>query len=124
MPQDKFGIEIQHGDILAMVDTYKDCPPVLCVADSGFTPQYTRLSCIYLYGEVSIQKDKYKTKHLIILSEEQVEGLINRMVIKRLEYQEEIRAIRNDNFPRYTEEEIRAEINELIEYSRELKENL
>ena len=122
MPQDKFGIEIQRGDVLAMVNTHKDYPAVLCVASEGFTPQFTRISHIYLWGyELFINVNKKRTRHLVVLSEEQIEGLINKIVQQRLMYQAE--QVRNQQFVQFTEEEIREKLNELLELSREIKEN-
>ena len=53
MALDKFGIEIQQGDILASVDTYKDYPPLLCVADGGFTNLRTEAVQLTRTGDVS-----------------------------------------------------------------------
>ena len=121
MPQDKFGIEIQKGDVLAMVDTYKDYPPVLCVADRGFTAQFTKVSYMYLFGfETSINIGKHKTRHLVVINEEQTAGIINKMIQARLEYQEHY--LNNQHFVLEAEEEIRAKINDLLEHSAKLKE--
>jgi len=120
MALDKFGIEIQRGDILATVDTYRDYPPVLCVADGGFTNHFTRTSIIYIFGyELQFRRgERNKTKHLVVLNEEQVEGVILKIIQARLHYQNG-----RVNFIQLTEEEIREQIQPLLRLSEELKEN-
>lgn len=127
---DKFGTIIQRGDLIAMVDTYKDNPCVVGVATGGFTPFYTRCNYIHIWGgEIAlIENNKLKTRHLVVITEEQLNGITEKIVQKRLEYQEGI--LGNDAHRRWavegqytdTENSIRAKLQELLAMSNEMKE--
>jgi len=122
MPQDRLGTEIQKGDIIVSMGH----PDSLCigVALGGFTPQFTRVNIMnfYLWSNCILQtNDKLKTHHLLVVSEEHLPNLIEKLVRKRLENQERNEYDYNaNNF--LTELQIRNKIQEVLDMSTEMKE--
>lgn len=122
MPKDRLGTEIQKGDIVVDM-SHQDCLSI-GVALGGFTPLYTRLNYMqfYLWGNCVLQENaKLKTHHLLIVAEDHLPNLIEKLVVKRLELQERNQYGYN-NITRFTEGEIRAKIQEVLDMSREMKE--
>lgn len=110
---DKFGIELQVGDIVACVNmnSVKDSPFLSVIL--GFTPQKLVATSLMIwnYQEVTTFNELTYPHNFIKVNEEQIEALIHRIYETRVFYEKVT-----------TLEQVRAKANELILISEQLKE--
>lgn len=84
--KDKFGIELEVGDVLALTDMHRDYSPILCVL-IGATPNFLKVKCIYMFAhKPHIMQTRFTSKNLVKVNEEQIESLTRMMFETRCKY--------------------------------------